>query len=144
MDIFPSNVDDMVLISIFNTVCQVAARRVARSSRVRRTFTGTVVERAPPARWVTCSASSSPSSSDRARSTPTANVADGHPTVQSLLAPSRRAVLHRRVRWLVATTIAYNLAEAAVAISAGAIASSTALLGFGLDPLIEVSSAAAA
>src|SRR2546421_7186799 len=63
--------------------------------------------------------------------------------VQSLLAPSRRAVLHRRVRWLVAATIAYNLGEAAVAISAGAIASSTALLGFGLDSLIEVSSAAA-
>jgi divalent metal cation (Fe/Co/Zn/Cd) transporter len=63
--------------------------------------------------------------------------------VHSLLAPSRRAVLHRRVRWLVAATIAYNLAEAAVAISAGAIASSTALLGFGLDSLIEVSSAAA-
>ncbi len=59
------------------------------------------------------------------------------------LAPPRRAVLHRRVRWLVAATIGYNLAEAAIAISAGAIASSTALLGFGLDSLIEVSSAAA-
>jgi divalent metal cation (Fe/Co/Zn/Cd) transporter len=57
--------------------------------------------------------------------------------------PARRAALSRRVRWLVAATITYNLTEAVVAISAGAIASSTALLGFGLDSLIEVSSAAA-
>lgn len=57
-------------------------------------------------------------------------------------APARRAVLARRIRLLVAATIAYNLAEAAVAIGAGAAASSTALLGFGLDSVIEVSSAA--
>jgi divalent metal cation (Fe/Co/Zn/Cd) transporter len=44
---------------------------------------------------------------------------------------------------LVAATIAYNLIEAAVAIGAGSAASSTALIGFGLDSLIEVSSAAA-
>lgn len=42
-----------------------------------------------------------------------------------------------------AATITYNLAEAAVAIGAGSAASSTALIGFGLDSLIEVSSAAA-
>jgi hypothetical protein len=52
-------------------------------------------------------------------------------------------VLVRRVRLLVATTIGYNLLEAAVALTAGALASSTALIGFGLDSLIEVSSAAA-
>jgi divalent metal cation (Fe/Co/Zn/Cd) transporter len=57
--------------------------------------------------------------------------------------PARRAALTRRVRWLVAATITYNLIEATVAIAAGAVASSTALLGFGLDSLIEVSSAAA-
>jgi divalent metal cation (Fe/Co/Zn/Cd) transporter len=58
--------------------------------------------------------------------------------------PSERAtVLVRRVRLLVATTIGYNLLEAAVALTAGALASSTALIGFGLDSLIEVSSAAA-
>jgi divalent metal cation (Fe/Co/Zn/Cd) transporter len=57
--------------------------------------------------------------------------------------PARRAALMRRVRWLVAATITYNLIEATVAIAAGAVASSTALLGFGLDSLIEVSSAAA-
>jgi divalent metal cation (Fe/Co/Zn/Cd) transporter len=55
----------------------------------------------------------------------------------------RRAVLSRRVRWLVAATITYNVVEAIVAISAGAAASSTALIGFGLDSVIEVASAAA-
>jgi divalent metal cation (Fe/Co/Zn/Cd) transporter len=55
----------------------------------------------------------------------------------------RREVLARRVRWLVTATISYNVIEAFVAVMAGAAASSTALLGFGLDSLIEVSSAAA-
>ena len=57
--------------------------------------------------------------------------------------PARRAVLARRVRLLVAATIAYNVVEAVVAITAGTLASSTALIGFGLDSVIEVSSAAA-
>lgn len=57
--------------------------------------------------------------------------------------PSQRAVLVRRVRLLVAFTIAYNVIEAVVAIAAGAIAGSAALLGFGLDSVIEVSSALA-
>jgi divalent metal cation (Fe/Co/Zn/Cd) transporter len=56
---------------------------------------------------------------------------------------SRRTVLVRRVRLLVAFTIAYNVIEAAVAITAGAIAGSAALLAFGLDSVIEVSSAVA-
>ncbi|MEV0895981.1 cation transporter [Actinoplanes sp. NPDC049802] len=55
----------------------------------------------------------------------------------------RRELLRRRVRLLVAATIAYNVVEAVVAITAGTIASSTALIGFGLDSVIEVSSAAA-
>ena len=54
-----------------------------------------------------------------------------------------RDVLTRRVRLLVAATIAYNLVEAAVALTAGVAASSTALVGFGLDSVIEVASAAA-
>ncbi|GAB7051231.1 cation transporter [Catenuloplanes indicus] len=58
-------------------------------------------------------------------------------------APARRAVLTRRIRLLVAATIGYNLIEAVVAISAGTTAGSTALIGFGLDSVIEVSSAAA-
>ncbi|WP_433350550.1 cation transporter [Micromonospora sp. CA-111912] len=57
--------------------------------------------------------------------------------------PARRAVLARRVRWFVAATITYNVIEAVVAITAGTIASSTALIGFGLDSIIEVASAAA-
>lgn len=56
--------------------------------------------------------------------------------------PGRRAVLARRVRLLVAATITYNVIEAVIGISAGIAASSTALIGFGLDSVIEVSSAA--
>jgi divalent metal cation (Fe/Co/Zn/Cd) transporter len=52
-------------------------------------------------------------------------------------------LLARRVRILVACTISYNVIEAAVALPASAAASSSALLGFGLDSVIEVSSAAA-
>jgi divalent metal cation (Fe/Co/Zn/Cd) transporter len=55
----------------------------------------------------------------------------------------RRAVLSRRVRLLVAATITYNVAEAAVALTAGTIATSAALIGFGLDSIIEVASATA-
>lgn len=55
----------------------------------------------------------------------------------------RRELLARRVRVLVAATITYNLVEALVALAAGAAASSTALIGFGLDSVIEVTSAAA-
>ncbi len=59
------------------------------------------------------------------------------------VAADRRVVLRRRIRWLVAATITYNVVEALVAITAGTIASSVALIGFGLDSVIEVSSAAA-
>lgn len=55
----------------------------------------------------------------------------------------RRAVLQQRVRWLVAATITYNVIEGVIAIAAGWVASSTALIGFGLDSMIEVGSAAA-
>lgn len=54
----------------------------------------------------------------------------------------RRGVLATRIRWLVAATITYNAVEAVVALVAGTIASSTALIGFGLDSVIEVASAA--
>ncbi|MGW1669208.1 cation transporter [Streptomyces sp. NPDC002324] len=57
--------------------------------------------------------------------------------------PARRDALTRRIRLLVAATITYNVVEAIVAITAGTLASSTALIGFGLDSVIEVSSAAA-
>jgi divalent metal cation (Fe/Co/Zn/Cd) transporter len=61
----------------------------------------------------------------------------------TVLPGHRRDVLTRRIRLLVATTITYNVVEAVVAIAAGTVASSIALVGFGLDSVIEVSSAAA-
>ncbi|MFI0876260.1 cation diffusion facilitator family transporter [Streptomyces parvus] len=57
--------------------------------------------------------------------------------------PARRDALACRIRLLVAATIAYNVIEAVVALTAGTLASSSALIGFGLDSVIEVSSAAA-
>jgi divalent metal cation (Fe/Co/Zn/Cd) transporter len=59
------------------------------------------------------------------------------------LTPGRRERLHRRVRFIVAFTITYNVLEAIVAITAGVLASSAALLGFGLDSVVEVLSAVA-
>jgi divalent metal cation (Fe/Co/Zn/Cd) transporter len=59
------------------------------------------------------------------------------------LEPTRRAVLQRRIRLIVALTIGYNVVEAVIALTAGTIASSAALVGFGLDSIVEVLSAAA-
>ncbi len=56
---------------------------------------------------------------------------------------ARRAVLQRRIRLIVGFTIGYNAIEAVIAISAGTVASSATLIGFGLDSVIEVLSAAA-
>jgi divalent metal cation (Fe/Co/Zn/Cd) transporter len=56
---------------------------------------------------------------------------------------SRRDVLARRIRFLVAATITYNVIEAVIALAEGSRVSSSALIGFGLDSVIEVSSAAA-
>jgi divalent metal cation (Fe/Co/Zn/Cd) transporter len=60
-----------------------------------------------------------------------------------MIVEDRADVLRRRIRWIVAATITYNVVEAIVAISAGTIASSGALVAFGLDSTIEVLSAAA-
>lgn len=49
--------------------------------------------------------------------------------------------LRRRARWLAVGTIAWNAIEAFVAITAGALAGSAALIGFGLDSSIEVGAA---
>jgi divalent metal cation (Fe/Co/Zn/Cd) transporter len=67
----------------------------------------------------------------------------GTATTRTIVEPDRRAVLEQRVRWLVAATITYNVVEAVVAIAAGTVASSAALIGFGLDSVIEVASAVA-
>ncbi|GAA2028436.1 cation transporter [Terrabacter terrae] len=53
---------------------------------------------------------------------------------------ARRAQLGRRAQLLAGASVAYNLVEAAVAVGAGAAASSAALVGFGLDSLVEVGS----
>ena len=55
----------------------------------------------------------------------------------------RQALLKRRIRLLVWATIGYNIVEAAVALTEGTRVSSTALIGFGLDSVVEVSAAAA-
>lgn len=55
----------------------------------------------------------------------------------------RRRTLHRRVRLIVAFTIIWNVVEAVVALASGVAASSAALIGFGLDSVIEVASAVA-
>lgn len=56
---------------------------------------------------------------------------------------ARAAVLRRRIRIVVALTIAWNVVEAVIAITAGGLASSAALIGFGLDSIVEILSAAA-
>lgn len=59
------------------------------------------------------------------------------------LSDHRRNVLRRRIRLIVALTITYNVVEAIIALASGAAASSTALIAFGLDSVVEVLSAAA-
>ena len=46
----------------------------------------------------------------------------------------------RRAQLLAATSVGYNVVEAVVAITAGMVAGSIALVGFGLDSIVEVSS----
>lgn len=58
-------------------------------------------------------------------------------------APERRLILMRRIRLFAAATITYNVIEAIVALWAGGVADSSALIGFGLDSMIEVASAVA-
>lgn len=67
----------------------------------------------------------------------------GLPSARTVPFEHRRRILHRRIRLFVAATIAYNVVEAVVALAEGTRVSSTALIGFGLDSVIEVSSAAA-
>ncbi|MDP8931082.1 MAG: cation transporter [Actinomycetota bacterium] len=51
--------------------------------------------------------------------------------------------LHRRAVWLERFLVAYNLVEGAIAVTAGVIAGSVALVGFGFDSAIEVVAAGA-
>ncbi|MFF1819853.1 cation diffusion facilitator family transporter [Kribbella sp. NPDC058245] len=54
--------------------------------------------------------------------------------------PELRRKLSRRAQLLAGASVTYNIIEAIVAISAGIVAGSVALVGFGLDSVVEVSS----
>jgi divalent metal cation (Fe/Co/Zn/Cd) transporter len=54
--------------------------------------------------------------------------------------PDQRRRLGRRAQLLAGASVAYNIVEAVVAVSAGLVAGSVALVGFGLDSVVEVSS----
>jgi divalent metal cation (Fe/Co/Zn/Cd) transporter len=56
------------------------------------------------------------------------------------LPAAERARLGRRAQLLAAASVAYNAVEAVVAVAAGLVAGSVALVGFGLDSVVEVSS----
>ncbi|ABM06316.1 cation diffusion facilitator family transporter [Paenarthrobacter aurescens] len=63
--------------------------------------------------------------------------------VMNAAVSDRRTVLSRRIRLFAAATITYNVIEAVAALWAGGVADSSALIGFGLDSVIEVTSALA-
>jgi divalent metal cation (Fe/Co/Zn/Cd) transporter len=54
--------------------------------------------------------------------------------------PDRRRRLGRRAQLLAAASVAYNAIEAVIAITAGLVSGSVALIAFGLDSIVEVSS----
>lgn len=56
------------------------------------------------------------------------------------LSEADRARLGRRAKLLAGTSVGYNVIEAVIAITAGLAAGSVALVGFGLDSVVEVSS----
>ena len=56
------------------------------------------------------------------------------------LTAAERSRLGRRAQALAGASVAYNVVEAVVAVTAGLAAGSVALVGFGLDSVVEVSS----
>ncbi len=54
--------------------------------------------------------------------------------------PERRRALGRRAQQLAGASVTYNVLEAVIAVGAGVAASSIALVGFGLDSVVEVGS----
>lgn len=54
--------------------------------------------------------------------------------------PAERTRLGRRARLLAGASVTYNALEAIIAVAAGLAAGSVALVGFGLDSVVEVSS----
>jgi divalent metal cation (Fe/Co/Zn/Cd) transporter len=63
-----------------------------------------------------------------------------HAAASALIDAQERQRLGRRAQLLAGISVGYNLVEAAVAITAGLVAGSVALVGFGLDSAVEVSS----
>lgn len=66
--------------------------------------------------------------------------ASGHDAAGAALAPAERVRLGRRAQLLAGASVSYNAVEAVIALSAGAVAGSGALIGFGLGSIVEVSS----
>ncbi|RYV52093.1 cation diffusion facilitator family transporter [Pengzhenrongella frigida] len=62
------------------------------------------------------------------------------PHASPRLSAAERARLGRRAQLLAGVSVTYNVLEAIVAITAGLVAGSVALVGFGLDSVVEVSS----
>jgi divalent metal cation (Fe/Co/Zn/Cd) transporter len=63
-----------------------------------------------------------------------------HVHTQPSLDATEKARLGRRAQLLAAASVSYNVIEAIIAITAGLVAGSVALVGFGLDSVVEVSS----
>ncbi len=70
----------------------------------------------------------------------TSHAPHGHQAGGAALSPQDRRRLGRRAQLLAATSVVYNGVEAGIALTAGAVAGSAALVGFGLDSIVEVSS----
>jgi divalent metal cation (Fe/Co/Zn/Cd) transporter len=62
------------------------------------------------------------------------------PHVHPSLTAAERIRLGRRAQMLAGASVTYNVLEAVIAIAAGVAAGSVALIGFGLDSVVEVSS----
>jgi divalent metal cation (Fe/Co/Zn/Cd) transporter len=60
------------------------------------------------------------------------------------IAPTERQRVVRRGQWLTSATLLYNSLEAALSIGAGVVAGSVALVGFGVDSVIELTAGVAA
>ena len=63
-----------------------------------------------------------------------------HAAAAAAVTDHDRARLGRRAQLLAAASVTYNLTEAVISIGAGLVAGSIALVGFGLDSVVEVSS----
>ena len=62
------------------------------------------------------------------------------PATRTRPTPAERGRLGRRAQLLAGASVTYNVVEAVIAVAAGIVAGSVALIGFGLDSVVEVSS----